>query len=136
MQPFLSRLFIFQTRYSLRILLERVTWEYITYEHLDSMMENNVMYSFNQTLSEIGLLENALLVSILTFSWITKSFRASASVYLKCAHIVTWDVVLNFMFMVAILLIVMKWIGFCDFICLLGGKKHHLSLGLSNGFVL
>ena len=128
MQPFLSRLFIFQTRYSLRILLEWVTWEYITCEHLDSMMENNVMYSFNQCLSEIGLLENILLVSILKVWWKTISCTASTSVYLKCADIVTWDVVLNVIFMFAISPWVFWGELYCVFLWTPNGKEYKFLL--------
>ena len=120
MQRFLSRLFIFQTRYSLRILLEWVTWEYITNEHFDSMMENNVMYSFNQSLPEIVLLENILLVSILTVWCKTISCTASTSLYLKCAGIVTWDVVLNVIFMFAI----SPWVFWGELYCVFLWTPH------------
>ena len=125
---FLSRLFIFQTRYSLRMLLEWVTWEYITNEHFDSMMENNVMYSFNQSLPEIGLLENILLVSIFTVWWKTISCTASTSLYLKCAGIVTWDVVLNVIFMFAISPWVFWGELYCVFLWTPNGKEYKFLL--------
>lgn len=128
MQRFLSRLFIFQKRYSLRFLLEWVTWEYFTYEHFDSMMENNVMYSFNQSLPEIGLLENILLVSILTVWWKTISCTASTSLYLKCAGIVTWDVVLNVIFMFAISPWVFWGELYCVFLWTPNGEEYKFLL--------
>ena len=84
------------------------------------MMENNVMYSFNQSLPEIGLLENILFVSILTVWWKTISCTASTNLYLKCAGIVTWDVVLNVIFMFAI----SPWVFWGELYCVFLWTPH------------
>ena len=92
------------------------------------MMENNVMYSFNQSLPEIGLLENILLVSILTVWWKTISCTASTSLYLKCAGIVTWDVVLNVIFMFAISPWVFWGELYCVFLWTPNGEEYKFLL--------
>ena len=75
-----------------------------------------------------GLLENILLVSILTVWWKTISCTASTNLYLKCAGIVTWDVVLTVIFMFAISPWVFWGELYCVFLWTPNGKEYKFLL--------